>query len=277
MRTTYCFEPNVVFENRNKAYGAFQLRHLYHRRVLTALAVATVAFTVGVASPTFIAKRHIDLPADTTEWKGQWINPPDQDPERKDVPPPVQEPPQPKIATERFLPPVPTEDEKVPDDEVIPGQDDLKGKQAGITTQEGDPNVDGGEAIVEDPPVTPADPGALGPKPETEKKDTDQPVLIAEQMPEYPGGDREMYEFLSKEVKYPEIARRAGIEGRVYLQFVIGRDGQIRDVEVVRGIGGGCDEEAARAIKAMPRWIPGRQRGTPVAVRYALPIRFGLR
>jgi len=77
-------------------------------------------------------------------------------------------------------------------------------------------------------------------------------------------------------IKYPEVARTSGITGTVYVQFVVEKDGSISDVKVVRGIGGGCDEEAVRVVKSMPRWKPGKQRGQPVRVYFTLPIEFKL-
>ncbi len=95
-----------------------------------------------------------------------------------------------------------------------------------------------------------------------------------EMMPEYPGGLPALAGFLSANLRYPKEARRRGASGTVFVGFVVGSDGKIRDVNVLQGIGYGCDEEAARVVGLMPSWRAGRQQGRPVAVRYALPIRF---
>lgn len=97
-----------------------------------------------------------------------------------------------------------------------------------------------------------------------------------EKNPEYPGGVAEMYKFIGTHVKYPAAASRANVSGRVFLQFVVRTDGSISDVMVVKGIGFGCDEEAIRVVKAMPKWSVGTQGGVPVNVRYTLPINFQL-
>ena len=99
---------------------------------------------------------------------------------------------------------------------------------------------------------------------------------IVEEMPAYPGGDAKLYEYLGKNIKYPQIARESGIQGRVFVNFVVEPDGSVSNVKVMRGIGGGCDEEAVRVIKTMPKWKPGKQRGKAVRVTYTIPVVFQL-
>ena len=100
---------------------------------------------------------------------------------------------------------------------------------------------------------------------------------IVEDMPEFPGGEAKLYEYLGKNTKFPPMAKDAGIQGIVFVTFVVKEDGSISDVRVLRGIGGGCDEEAIRVIKNMPKWKPGKQRGKSVRVQFNMPIRFILR
>ena len=99
---------------------------------------------------------------------------------------------------------------------------------------------------------------------------------VVESMPEFPGGQGKMLEFISQNIKYPPMARESGIQGRVFVNFVVEPDGSVSNVTVLRGIGGGCDEEAVRVVKTMPRWTPGRQRGKAVRVSFNLPVRFTL-
>ena len=99
---------------------------------------------------------------------------------------------------------------------------------------------------------------------------------VVENQPEFPGGMSELYVFLQKNVKYPPIAKESGIQGRVFVNFVVERNGSISNVKVLRGIGGGCDEEAIRVVKSMPKWKPGKQRGKAVRVSFNLPIKFTL-
>lgn len=100
---------------------------------------------------------------------------------------------------------------------------------------------------------------------------------LVEQMPEFKGGEQALKKYFSDNLQYPEIARIKGIQGTVYVQFVVEPDGSVSHVTVLRGIGGGCDEEAVRLISTMPKWIPGRQKGSSaVAVLYSLPVKFTL-
>jgi protein TonB len=101
---------------------------------------------------------------------------------------------------------------------------------------------------------------------------------IVESMPEFPGGGQEaLFKYLQKEMKYPQIAKENGIQGTVFVNFVVGKDGKIRDVKILRGVNKMLDDEAIRVVKAMPSWKPGKQRGKPVSVSYNLPIKFTLR
>jgi len=104
----------------------------------------------------------------------------------------------------------------------------------------------------------------------------DEIFTVVEQQPTPDGGMAAFYKYVSKNLKYPAQARRMGIEGRVFVQFIVDKDGSITSVQAVKGIGAGCDEEAARVIRGAPKWRPGKQRGRPVKVRMILPITFKL-
>ena len=99
---------------------------------------------------------------------------------------------------------------------------------------------------------------------------------VVESMPVFPGGEAALYKYLAENTRYPEMARSAGISGTVYVSFVVEKDGYIADVQLLRGIGGGCDEEAIRVVKNMPHWTPGKQRNIPVRVLFSLGIKFTL-
>jgi len=109
-----------------------------------------------------------------------------------------------------------------------------------------------------------------------ESEEAGEIFYVVESMPSFPGGEAALYEYLARSLEYPNQAKEAGIQGRVFLTFVVERDGSITDVKVLRGIGGGCDEEAIRVVKNMPGWTPGKQRGLPVRVQFNLPIKFTL-
>jgi protein TonB len=99
---------------------------------------------------------------------------------------------------------------------------------------------------------------------------------VVESMPTFPGGMGALMKYLAENIKYPPLAKESGIQGRVFINFVVEPDGRISNVKVLRGIGGGCDEEAVRVVKSMPKWSPGKQRGKPVRVSYNLPVKFTL-
>ena len=113
---------------------------------------------------------------------------------------------------------------------------------------------------------------------EVQEQVEEEPIFtIVEDMPTFPGGDAALMKYLGQNIKYPSIAKDAGIQGTVYVTFVVDEKGEVNDVKVLRSIGGGCDEEAIRVVESMPKWKPGKQRGKPVKVQYNLPIRFTLR
>lgn len=149
-------------------------------------------------------------------------------------------------------PPRPIVPVEVPNDEIIENEIiDL------------DSELDLDESFMELPPPPPQ---------EQKADDEDEIFVVVEQMPELIGGLASLQEYIT----YPEMARRAQIEGRVIVQFIIDKEGNVRDPEVIRGIGGGCDEVALKAIKKA-KFIPGRQRGMPVLVKYSMPINFTLK
>ena len=99
---------------------------------------------------------------------------------------------------------------------------------------------------------------------------------VVEKMPQFPGGKSELMHYINSHIRYPAIAMESGISGTVLVRFVIDKEGVVLNPEVIRILGGGCDGEAIRIIKAMPKWIPGTQNGVPVSVWYTLPIRFSI-
>ncbi|NMM48665.1 energy transducer TonB [Marinigracilibium pacificum] len=108
------------------------------------------------------------------------------------------------------------------------------------------------------------------------EEEVEQVFTIVEESAGFPGGMDAWYTFLKDNLKYPSQARRMGIEGRVYVEFIVSKTGQLSDIRVVKGIGGGCDEEAVRVLKQSPRWQPGKQRGRPVIQKMTFPIMFKL-
>ncbi|MBS1783458.1 MAG: TonB family protein [Bacteroidetes bacterium] len=253
---------DILFEGRNKKYGGYELRKNYPKRVGRAL---MVLLGIGVAVSAYAVVLHLK-PNDSGKKVAMMkevtlAEPPPIDP-KKPPPPPPPEPPPPVKPTVKFTPPVIKKDEEVKEDEKPPEVTELKDKSAGLKTQEGDPNG--------------IDPGIVDPGPGTGAVEAPPPPQIFTYVEQMPEPSVNPSEFLAKNLRYPELAKENNIQGRVVTRFVVDENGDVSDVNVVKGIGGGCDEEAVRVIKKMPKWKPGKQNGKPVKVYYTLPISFRL-
>src|SRR5690606_29104921 len=261
----------IVFANRNKSYGAYALRKGYRAAVTKATIIGTSIFLVAMFTPKLLDRLS---PKEQKEEVMIDVNlmdlppPPIDDNEPPPPPPPPVE--QPKVETVKFLPPEVKKDEEVPQQSPPPTVETLEVAIAASETQEGDPNAT--ELIIAPEAISAPGKGEV-----IEAAPVEEQIFTAvEQNPEFPGGPAEMYKYLSKNIRYPGAASRANIQGRVFLQFVVNTDGSITDVEVVKGVGFGCDEEAVRVVKSMPKWKPGRQSGRAVRVKYTLPVNFQL-
>lgn len=112
---------------------------------------------------------------------------------------------------------------------------------------------------------------------EVEGEQEEPPIFtVVEDMPKFPGGNKAMYAFLGENIKYPDVAKQEGYQGKVFVTFVVEKDGSVSNVKLVRGVHESLDKEAMRVIKIMPKWEPGTQRGKAVRVQYTLPIKFTL-
>lgn len=253
---------DIIFEGRNKSYGGYELRKNYPKRarkalmVLVGIGVATAAYGVIANLKPKDDKRKVAMMKEVT-----LAEPPPIDP-KKPPPPPPPEPPPPVKPTVKFTPPVIKKDEEVKEEEKPPEIKELEDKSAGLKTQEGDPNG--------------IDPGIIDPGPGTGAVEAPPPPEIFAYVEQMPEPSVNVNEFLSKNLRYPELAKENNIQGRVTLRFVVDEQGDVSDVTVVKGIGGGCDEEAKRVVMKMPKWKPGKQNGKAVKVYYTLPISFRL-
>lgn len=259
---------DIVFDGRNKGYGAYELRGLYQRHVSRALVIATTIFALLVTfplvanylkGPAIIAPPRPDVPVEP------YVLPPDSHvitppPPAAITPPPAQPAPQIRYSAFRV-----TRTEEAT--ETPPNVEELTNKKIGSKTIEG-PDVPA--ASLDDIPPTP------GPATVAEAAPTDKPYLSVEQMPELPGGGgvAAIVAAIQKSVRYPARAISAGVEGKVYVSFVVNTKGDVTDVKVIKGLGAGLDEETMRAINSLPRFIPGKQNGREVSVSYSVPITF---
>ena len=178
---------------------------------------------------------------------------------------PVEPPPPALKSSIKFTAPVIKKDEEVADEDEMKSQEELTESKVTISIADVKGTDEEGGQLLEDLKQI-----------VTEAPEEEQVFDMVEQKPQFPGGDAEMMAWLSKNLHYPPIAAENGTQGVVVCQFVVGSDGTIRDVKVMRSLDPSCDKEAVRAIMSMPKWLPGRQNGKAVAARFTLPVRFKL-
>jgi protein TonB len=249
---------DLVFEGRNKSYGAYELRKKYGRTIILALLIAVGLYITAFVTP-YILTLFKPAPPEIAKKEIKYTELSEPPPIDKNIPPPPPPnlPPPPK--TIKFTPPVIKPDEEVKEEDVPPPVEELQKAEVSATT-EVDPNAtydfNAQTQVVEEK------------KPEI--------FMYVEQMPEFPGGQNELIKYLQKNLRYPAAARENGIEGKVVLQFVVDESGHISDIQTVRDIGGGCAEEAIRVVRSMPPWKPGKQNGNAVKVYFKLPVTFKL-
>lgn len=264
---------DLVFEGRNKAYGAYRLRKSTTKRnilamvaVVILLIVAFIILTVKnfvdeqrakVAMTQVAELTNYDQPKKKAEVKQKKV---EVEPER------VVERVKSSI---KFTAPVIKKDEEVKPDEELKTQDELMSTKTAIGTFDVKGNDDANGEILKAKDVI-AEPEP--PKHEEENKVFD----IVEQQPLFPGGPTALMKYLSENTKYPVVAQENGVQGRVTVQFVVEKDGSISDVHVLRGVDPSLDKEAVRVVKSMPRWTPGKQNGITVRVNYRVPVLFRL-
>lgn len=264
---------DLVFEGRNKAYGAYRLRKSTTKRnilamvaVVLLLIVAFIILTVKNFVDEQRAKVAMTQVAELTNYK---------QPEKKAEVKQKKVEVEPERVVERvkssikFTAPVIKKDEEVKPDEELKTQDELMSTKTAIGTFDVKGNDDAnGEVLKAKEVIAEPEP----PKHEEENKLFD----IVEQQPMFPGGQTALMKYLSEHTKYPVVAQENGVQGRVTVQFVVEKDGSISDVHVLRGVDPSLDKEAVRVVKSMPRWTPGKQNGVNVRVNYRVPVLFRL-
>ncbi len=264
METTKLLQADyldIIYDHHNKVYGGYELRKHYNQRLKRGVLLMFAAI-VALCCLSFIRSDKPDeLRPNTVVTSFTPVEMSKPKPELKVEPPKPVEPPR-QVKTKLFTPPVITSDAIRPDEQMTRNRD-LLNVAPGIA------NNDSG--LVGDVPLQPGKPGTgIMDRPADPPA---KPVVYVKQMPQFVG---DMGAYISSNLHYPESARTNGIDGRVLVQFVVNEDGSVTDAQVVRGIGGGCDEEALRMVNGMPKWKPGRQNGMAVKVLFTLPIKFVL-
>lgn len=265
---------DIVFAGRNQSYGAYQLRKgTGKRNVISIIAVVVLVLLCQVG---LTIKKAADAEAKRRAAMTEVveISKLEQPKKKAEVKQTKKVQVEPEKVVERvkssikFTAPVIKEDNKVKPEEELKTQDELMNTKTAIGAIDVKGNDDkGGEVLKLKEAVAQPEP-----KPEVENKVFD----VVEQMPSFPGGPSALMKYLSENVKYPVVAQENGVQGRVVVSFVVERDGHITDVKVVRSVDPSLDKEAARVVRSMPAWIPGKQNGSAVRVKYNVPVSFKL-
>ena len=262
----------MVFEGRNKEYGAYRLRKNAGKRNMYSLItifIAALAIWACIGLVKFVESR-TKKGAVTSVAELSALNQPKKKAEVKQKQVKIE---QPEKVVERvkssvkFTAPVIKKDEEVKPEDELKTQDELMNTKTAIGALDvkGNDDANGEVLKIKEAVAQPE------PKPEPEKV-----FDVVEQMPSFPGGPQALMQWLSENVRYPVVAQENGVQGRVVVSFVVERDGSITDVKVVRSVDPSLDKEAARVVKSMPRWIPGKQNGQAVRVKYNVPVAFRL-
>jgi periplasmic protein TonB len=260
---------DLVFADRNKSYGAYELRQNYNKRLLRALMLASSFVMLLFAYPVIKQFRDKNIPINQPiaheEITVVDLLPKTPKPDR-----PAPEPAAPASAPLRTIRSVPPVVVSTPVTEDPPRNIDL------ITSAIGTQTTDGTATNSNVSPVvgTPGEGSGMSTEPST----GDEPVNVSvlEKYPEFPGGMEGFAKYLQKNLRYPMPAIEAGITGKVFVTFIVERDGRLTDIKVVRGLGYGCDQEAERVLKKSPVWSPGIQNNRAVRVQYTIPLMFQL-
>ena len=264
---------DLVFEGKNQAFGAYALRKDTGKRNLKALilTVATIiAIMLIVAAKVAIENQLASRVAITDDVElSKLAQKKETKVERKE---PVKIEMEKQVVEKvkssvKFTAPEIKKDNEVNPEDEIKSQDDLSKTNTAIGSFDVKGNdEDGGEVLK-------AQQVAVD---EAPKEEETKVFDVVEQMPSFPGGDAALMKFLSEHIKYPVVAEENGIQGRVIATFVVERDGSITDVKVIKSVDPSLDKEAIRVLKSMPKWIPGKQNGSAVRVKYTVPVTFRL-
>ncbi len=266
---------DLIFEGRNHEYGAYKLRRNTPMRNIKA--IIGIAILAALIIAVYVMKSAYDeyqaahqKNEQVTELSGIQKQEKKAEVKRKEIiPEKKQEVVKEVKSSIKFTAPVIKKDNEVKPEEEMKSQDELMKTTTAIGALDVKGNSDNGEVLkvtqrVADEPVVE--------KPEVENKVFD----VVEQMPSFPGGPSALMKYLSENIKYPVVAQENGVQGRVVVSFVVERDGSITDVRVVKSVDPSLDNEAMSVVNSMPNWIPGKQNGSAVRVKYNVPVAFRL-
>ena len=270
---------DLVFEGKNKDYGAYKLRkNTSHRNIFSMVIILAIAlliaggFFIKKAYDKYVAEHvaneqvtEVSTIKQAKKEKAEVKRKEIQQPEKK------QEVVKEVKSSIKFTAPVIKKDAEVKPEDELKTQDQLMNTNTAIGALDVKGNSDKGEILqlnqrVADEPVKVQEAAPV------ENKVFD----VVEQMPSFPGGQSALMNYLNSHINYPVVAQENNVQGRVVISFVVERDGSITDVNVAKSVDPSLDREAVRVVKGMPRWIPGKQNGSSVRVKYMLPVQFRL-
>ena len=264
---------DLVFEGKNKEYGAYVLRRDTGKRNVKALIWVMIAialiFAIAYANLAIQNAMKQNAAIETDVELSKLAQKKEAKVERKE---PVKVEVEQKVVEKvkssvKFTAPEIKKDDEVKPEDEIKSQDDLSKTNPAIGTFDVKGNDEAEGEVLKAKEVV------VDEKPKEEETNV---FDVVEQMPSFPGGDAELMKFLHDHMKYPAVAEENGIQGRVICTFVVERDGSITDVKVIKSVDPSLDKEAIRVLKSMPKWIPGKQNGSAVRVKYTVPVTFRL-
>ena len=263
---------DLVFEGKNQAYGAYQLRKQTGARNIKAL---LVMFAMALAIAAIVAIKGVvenamqsNVAMETDVELSKLAEKKEAKVEKRE------EPKVDKIEVEKvkssvkFVPPVIKKDDEVKPEDELKSQEELSKTNTAIGAFDVKGNDEAAGEVLKAKEVIA--------QPEPPKEEETKVFDVVEQMPSFPGGPSALMQYLSSNIKYPVVAEENGVQGRVIVTFVVEKDGSITDVRVVKGVDPSLDKEAQRVVKGMPKWIPGKQNGSAVRVKYTVPVTFRL-
>ena len=263
----------LVFDGRNKEYGAYVLRKETGMRNIKSMLLVfavIIAIMAGVAAKVAIENAFPKKVAIETDVELTKLAEKKEAKVEKKAPVKVEEQ---KVVEKvkssvKFTPPVIKKDDEVKPEEELKSQEDLNKTNTAIGSFDVKGNDETGGEVLKAKEVIA--------QPEPPKEEETKVFDVVEVMPTFPGGQRALFEWLSKNSKHPVVAEENGVQGRVIVTFVVARTGSITDVQVAKSVDPSLDKEAVRVVKAMPHWIPGKQNGSAVRVKFTVPVTFRL-
>lgn len=248
---------DIVFEFRNKEYGAYKLRKKYNRNVLIALLIGTAIISTVIITPYLNAKAAEGRTQVTERQVVVEMENLDQPTDNVAPPPPPPPPPQEGVQQAAYVPPVVVDSVK-PEEEIQL----MTADQASVEIQD--------QEVVEVIEI-------IAEEIQEEEVEEAEPFVVVEEMPMFPGGNDELMKYLSDHTIYPEVAKENNIQGKVIVRFCVTPKGGVDRVEILKPVDPELDKEAIRVVKTLPAFKPGKQGGKPVPVWFMVPINFTLK